>query len=189
MTAERAWYDEDRIDDTGEEWKAVCRKMRQLASGVEEGDADYWAAYSLFVQTVALDQEVYGEAINADPDLLDPMWTAFCSGWNAKASFDSYEHFAENESAAIQRATAVQRTFEAMEASLWEAQGRVAMYRTALNDLLAAVDAENELDDPRFAALWPATRQARLALGRPPPWYPSPDAAVAHPQQAQEDHS
>lgn len=45
------------------------------------GNPAGWRAFARFVYEHALDPEMYGEAINADPHLLEPMFSAFCAAW------------------------------------------------------------------------------------------------------------
>ena len=83
-TVKRAWYDEVRPDDHGAEWQAVCREMQQMAADVAAWEEAAWESFSRYIHDTALDQEVYGEAICADPGLLDPMWSAFRAAWDAR---------------------------------------------------------------------------------------------------------
>jgi|ERR1041385_3763179 len=78
------WY-EVRPDDHGSDWQALCRVMQGLANeSFGDWDRPAWEEFARYVSETALDQEVYGEALLADPAPLELMWAAFRAGWEAR---------------------------------------------------------------------------------------------------------
>ena len=84
------WY-LDGDDGSYNGYASVCRVMHELAQlEVLDGDAPAWEAFSAFIGTDALSQEVYGEyLIDSDGEPLAPMWMAFRAGWERGAAQDT----------------------------------------------------------------------------------------------------
>ena len=84
------WYLDG--DDGGRNgYAAVCRVMHELAQlEVFDGDAPAWEAFSDFIRTTALSQELYGDYLmDSDGEPLAPMWMAFRAGWERGAAWDA----------------------------------------------------------------------------------------------------
>ena len=63
----------------------LCRELSGLVMNEFSEHARVtpaWYAFAEWVRTEALDQEMYGEALHADPSLLELLWAAYKAGWH-----------------------------------------------------------------------------------------------------------
>jgi hypothetical protein len=72
------WYAEGRLEPDNP-WDHICAVMRDLADEWPE-EAAAFAGFAHWVRSEALSQEVFGETIEAWPEVLTVAWHAFMAG-------------------------------------------------------------------------------------------------------------
>lgn len=72
------WYAEGVLD-ANDSWDRICAAMRVQAAEWRDEPAAF-AGFARWVREDALSQELFGEAIEADPSLLDVAVYAFMAG-------------------------------------------------------------------------------------------------------------
>ena len=78
------WYEDE--SDAATDYGAICRVMREIADDDKVHAPDEWERFARWVHTEALDQEVFGEYLRANPEALHVAWYAYLDATEKQAA-------------------------------------------------------------------------------------------------------